>query len=68
LSRLSKRAGGLRKIGQDKEKYGKPLVIVLNEETAMPGKSEWFEADRVHCAMYLTRGIAVYPAESAARP
>ena len=61
---LEKGRKGLRKIPVGiKEKYGKPLVIVLNEETSDAGSIGMeFEADRRHLRdYYLTRGIAVYP-------
>jgi acyl-CoA synthetase (NDP forming) len=46
-----------------KEKYGKPMVVVLSEETSDAGAIEIeFEADRRNLRdYYLANGIPVYP-------
>jgi acyl-CoA synthetase (NDP forming) len=46
-----------------KEKYGKPMVVVLSEETSDAGPIEMeFEADRrILRDYYLANGIPVYP-------
>jgi acyl-CoA synthetase (NDP forming) len=55
---------GLRRIPvRIKEKYGKPFVMVLNEEKSDAGPVGMaFEADRRHLRdYYLAHGIPVYP-------
>jgi acyl-CoA synthetase (NDP forming) len=55
---------GLREVPvRVKEKYGKPMVVVLSEETSDAGPVEMeFEADRRNLRdYYLAHGIPVYP-------
>jgi hypothetical protein len=55
---------GLREVPvRVKEKYGKPMAVILSEETSDSGPSEIeFEADRRMLRdYYLANGIAVYP-------
>jgi len=55
---------GLREVPvMVKEKYGKPMVVVLSEETSDAGPIEMeFEADRRNLRdYYLANGIPVYP-------
>lgn len=55
---------GLREVPvMVKEKYGKPMVVVLSEETSDAGPVEIeFEADRRTLRdYYLAKGIPVYP-------
>ena len=55
---------GLREVPvKVKEKYGKPMAVILSEETSDSGPIEIeFEADRRMLRdYYLANGIAVYP-------